>query len=367
MYLQKIDILNFKNIAEAGIELSPRVNCLLGCNGMGKSNLLEAVYYLSFARSFGNVSDRSLLRHGSAVMMVQGCYLRPDGVEENISCGYVQGKRKVLKHDGKEYGKLSEHIGKFPLVLISPADNYIVSGGGEERRRLMDMVISQTDRSYLSELIRYNKALDQRNRMLRVGFKDKVLYDSIEEQMSASASVIFSKRDEWVKTISPLFEKYYAAVSGGVEKASVGYRSILAEMSMTEVFKAWRAKDEALGYTSRGIQRDDLQMGLDGYSMRTQGSQGQIKTYTIALRLAIYEYLRHGSETRPLLLLDDIFDKLDADRVANIMDIVSRGSEFGQIFITDTNRKHLDEILRMMVGNYLLLEVKDGQFERIEN
>lgn len=367
MFLQKLEILNFKNIEEARIELSSRVNCLLGLNGMGKSNLLEAVYYLSFARAFSGLPDKSLVRRGEQMMMVQGHYLRPDKVKENISCGYVPGKRKVLKHDNKEYAKLSEHIGKYPLVLVSPSDNMLVSGSGEERRRLLDMVISQTDRIYLSQLIRYNKALDQRNRMLRVGFKDKLLYDSIEQQMSDAASIIHKKRQEWVQHISPVFERYYTLVSGGDEHASIGYRSILSEMSMQEVFNTHRAKDEALGYTSRGVQRDDLATGLDGYSMRNLGSQGQIKTYTIALRFAIYEYLREKSKTKPLLLLDDIFDKLDAERVANIMQTVSTGNEFGQIFITDTNRKHLDEILEMMSDNYLLMEVDNGQFSPVNS
>ncbi len=366
MYIEKISILNFKNIAEATLEFSSRVNCFLGRNGMGKSNLLEAIYFLSFVRSFGQMPDSALIRHGQEMLLVQGVYHKNSDVVENLSCGIVPGKRKTLKRNGKEYEKLSEHIGQFPIVVVSPQDSRIVSGSGEERRKLMDMVISQADKTYLSQLIRYNKSLEQRNKMFRVGFKDKLLYDSIESQMESAADYIFEARRRWVEEdMSEPFNRYYAQVASSREVATIDYKSVLKEMPFREVLEQNRAKDEVLGYTSKGLHRDDLEMGLDGYSMRRLGSQGQLKTFTIALRFAIFEYLKRTSGVTPILLLDDIFDKLDAERVKHIMEIVSVNDIFGQIFITDTNRKHLDEILVQIGGDYRLLEVENGQFTPI--
>lgn len=367
MYLDKITILNFKNITEATLEFSPRVNCFLGLNGMGKSNLLEAIHYLSFARSFSSLSDSALIQHSKDMMLVQGHYTMNSGVEENISCGAVKGKRKVLKRNGKEYGKLSEHIGQFPLVVVAPQDSFLISGTGEERRKLLDVVISQSDKTYLSQLIRYNKALEQRNKMLRIGFRDKLLYDSIEAQMEDAANAIHQTRNHWVSMISPIFAKYYTLIAATGEIAGIDYKSILNTSSMKDVFESRRTKDETLGYTSQGIHRDDLEMTLGDYGIRRLGSQGQIKTYTIALRFAIFEFLKQQSTATPLLLLDDIFDKLDADRVSRIMEVVSHKNVFGQIFITDTNRKHLDKILKHIGGDYKLLNVENGCFTPLTN
>lgn len=366
MHIEKLSILNFKNIADATLEFSSRVNCFLGRNGMGKSNLLEAIYYLSFMRSFCNLPDSALIRHGEEMLLIQGNYLADAGSEEHITCGIVPGKRKTVKRNGKEYERISQHIGRIPLVVVAPQDSRIVTESGEERRRLIDMVISQSDKSYLSQLIRYNKALEQRNKMLRVGFRDTLLYDSIETQMSESAQYIHKARQEWVRDMSEIFTKYYRRIAASSEQSSIGYKSILNEhASLRDVLDANRSKDEVLGYTSKGIHRDDLEMGIDGYSMRRLGSQGQLKTFTIALRLGIFEFLKQTSAQTPILLLDDIFDKLDSDRVQRIMEVVSEPGVFGQIFITDTNRKHLDEILVQIGGDYRLLEVEHGKFTPI--
>lgn len=368
MYIEKISILNFKNIADATLEFSPRVNCFLGRNGMGKSNLLEAVYFLSFVRSFGMLPDSALIRHGEEMLLVQGHYRRNADSVENVACGIVAGKRKTLKRNGKEYDRLSEHIGKFPIVVVAPQDSRIVGGSGEERRKLMDMVISQADKTYLSQLIRYNKSLEQRNKMLRAGFRDTILYDSIESQLAESADYIHSARRNWVNNaMSETFCRYYRRIASSSEAASIAYKSVLNEAALKEILEQTRAKDEVLGYTSKGIHRDDLEMGLGGYSMRRLGSQGQLKTFTIALRFAIFEYLKSTSGVTPILLLDDIFDKLDADRVQRIMEVVSDDKVFGQIFITDTNRKHLDEILVQIGGDYRLLKVENGNFSAIES
>ncbi|MBO4965069.1 MAG: DNA replication and repair protein RecF [Muribaculaceae bacterium] len=362
MRLRNIDILNFKNIPEARIEFSKGVNCLLGMNGMGKSNLLEAIHFLSFARPIFPMPETALIRHGEDSLLVKGEYDMDAGGEEAIACGIVRGRGKTLKRNGKEYRRMSEHIGKFPLVTVSPQDSNLVTGNGEERRKLMNMVISQADGTYLAQLINYNRALESRNRMLRAGVKDNILYDSVESAMEISGHAIHAVRASWVREISPVFAEYYSKIAGEGERASLRYNSVLNTETLHEVLQRRRGKDTALGYTSAGPHRDDLEMSLGTHSMRRLGSQGQIKTFTIALRFAIFDFLKRHKGLTPLLLLDDIFDKLDAERVARIMRLVSDSDTFGQIFITDTNRKHLDEIIREINGEHLLLEVSEGHF-----
>lgn len=367
MILQRIDIVDFKNIAEASLEFSPGINCLLGMNGMGKSNLLEAIHFLSFARGVSTMPDSALIRHGAQMLLVKGEYLSDTGTADSIACGITAGKGKTLRLNGKEYQRISEHIGRFPIVTVAPADSRLVEGSAEERRRLADMVISQADNAYLSHLIRYSRALDSRNRMLRSGMKDPLMYESVEQSLCDSAEAIFRARSNWVEALSPSFCRYYAAVSGEAESASIAYRSRLQEGSLKDLLNASRRKDALLGYTSVGVHRDDLEMQLDGYSARRLGSQGQVKTFTIALRLAIFESLKSVVGKTPVLMLDDIFDKLDARRVERIMQLVSSDRAFGQIFITDTNRKHLDEIIGSIAGERLMLEVENGTFNPVKS
>lgn len=363
MRIDSIDIVDFKNIAAANLEFSPRVNCLLGLNGMGKSNLLEAIHILSMARPMRNMPESALIRHGQPAMMLKGVYELDSGVEERVSCGIVRGKGKTLRRNDKEYQRISEHIGKFPVVTVSPSDTELVVGSGEVRRKLMDVVISQADSSYLSRLIRYNKALESRNKMLRAGVNDKLLYESIETVMCETATEIHGARMRWVGDIQSDFGRYYKSISGDAEKASLSYKSVLGQRALQEVFDSERARDLALGFTSQGIHRDDIAMQLDDYSMRRLGSQGQMKTFTIALKFAVYDFLRRSAVEKPVLLLDDIFDKLDAGRVSRIIEKVSSGDNFGQIFITDTNREHLDETLGALKSESRVFEVKDGSFE----
>lgn len=362
MTLQNIEILNFKNIGSSKLEFSPGVNCLTGMNGMGKTNLLDAIHLLSLAKPMSNIPDSTLVSHGEDLMLVKGEFRNEGGNLDTISCGLNRGKRKSLKRNGKEYLRLSEHIGRYPVVISTPDDSRIVAGGGEERRKLMDMVISQADGAYLSSLIRYNRALDNRNKMLRAGVKDTVLYESIEHVMEETATQIHQKRKEWVERISPFVEEIYSRISGGREKTSLKYRSSLNALGMKELLDEKRQKDQILGFTSVGIHRDDIETELNGHSLRTLGSQGQLKTFAVALRLSIFRYLKEEKGVTPLLLLDDIFDKLDADRVSNIMKEVSSQEKFGQIFITDTNRKHIDDILEGLSGPKALFEVKEGEF-----
>ena len=365
MTLKSIDILNFKNIASATLEFSPGVNCLLGMNGMGKSNLLEAIHFLSMARPMSSIPDSALIRHGEDALIVKGVFLSDSEAADTIACGITKGKGKSLKRNGKEYSRISEHIGRYPIVTVTPGDSQLVSGPGEERRKLMDMVISQAHPDYLSQLIRYTRALESRNRMLRAGVRDALLFESVEAGMEDAAAAIHATRGEWVKKIAPKVRECYARLSGSRESVAIGYKSQLTGTTLHELLASTRQKDVVLGFTSAGPHRDDLEASLDGYSLRRLGSQGQVKTFTVALRLAIFDYLREASGITPLLLLDDIFDKLDAARVESIMHEVTSSGTFGQIFITDTNRKHLDDIITGMEGPRSLINVADGVFTPI--
>ena len=359
MTLNTATIVNYKNIAEARLEFSPKLNCLIGNNGQGKTNVLDAIYYLSMCRSFAPAGEGStVIRHGEPYMMLQGSYTRQDTPLE-ISVALQRGKRKVVRRDGKEYQRLSQHIGLLPVVMVSPMDWDLVRGSGEERRRFMDLIISQNDSEYLDALIRYNKAVEQRNAMIKREMRDPLLYETVEQAMATHAALIHQRRSLWVEQFLPIFMHYYQAVAGEGEAVSLHYKSHLNDGMMLDHLNATRERDLILGYTTRGIHRDDLELLLGGHSMRHTGSQGQCKTYTIALRLAQFDFLKGGNATVPILLLDDIFDKLDASRVERIVDVVS-SDRFGQIFITDTNRAHLDEIVARHDGGHCLMHVNGG-------
>lgn len=365
MWLQHLVITDFKNIAEADMDFCPGVNCLLGSNGMGKSNLLEAVHFLSFTRPVRSVAESSLIRHGCSGLLVKGVYDTGHANSDTVSCGIVAGRGKKLMLNGKEYDRISSHIGRFPIVTVSPDDSDLIRGSAQERRRLMDMVISQTDTSYLPLLMHYNRALTYRNSMLRAGVSDTLLYESIEQAMEDAAVQIYQRRHDWAEEISASFASHYTAIAADGELAAVGYRSSLTDASLRELFDRNRLRDQSLGYTSAGVHRDDLDMTLGENPMRSIGSQGQMKTFTIALRFAVYDYIRAHTGKTPLLLLDDIFDKLDASRVARIMSLVSDHGRFGQILVTDTNRKHLDETVASIGGEYRMWQVEDGTFTPI--
>ena len=369
MILKGISILNYKNIAEANMAFSPKINCFTGNNGQGKTNILDAIYYMSFCKSsVSRGGDAAVVNHDAEMMLLQGRYERR-GEEENISVGIQRGKRKVVKRNGKEYQLLSRHIGLLPIVMISPLDGDLIRGAGEERRRLMNLIISQGDREYLDALIRYGKALESRNAMLKRGFRDPLLFETVEEQMCAAAGYIHGVRRRWIEEFSPIFLSYYRSIAGGVETVSLEYRSHLNEMPMRDSLAATRERDAILGFTSHGVHRDDIELMLGDYAMRKIGSQGQCKTYTIALRLAQFDLLTQTCGITPILLLDDIFDKLDAHRVENIIAVVSgaTGARFGQIFITDTNRTHLDDIIRGVGSDYRIFSVAGGECREEEN
>ncbi len=360
MTLEQLSILNYKNIAETQLQFSPKVNCLIGNNGMGKTNVLDAIYYLSYCRSFtSNNEHNAVINHDAQFLMLQGRYTRK-GAPEEIALSLQRGKRKTVKRNGKDYKRLSEHLGLLPLVMVSPLDWDLIRGGGDERRRLMDQIISQGNRQYLDALIRYNKALEQRNSMIKHDYRDQLLYESVEQVMCDTAATLHQARQQWLEEFSPIFMRYYRAIAGDAEQVRLSYKSHLSEMNMQQLLNACRDRDMIMGYTTRGVHRDDIDLWLGDHSMRKTGSQGQCKTYTIALRMAQFEFLKKYTGTTPILLLDDIFDKLDEQRVVSIINVVSNSHDFGQIFITDTNRTHLDEIISMMSGDYAMFAVEGG-------
>ena len=375
MILKKLSILNYKNIREATLELSPKMNCFIGQNGVGKTNVLDAVYYLSFCRSATNPIDSAVIRHDEPFCVLEGEYAENAAdaeTSEVISVGMKRGTKKHFKRNKKEYKRLSEHIGLIPLVVVAPSDTLLIEGGSEERRHLMDIVISQYDRGYIDALTRYNNAHQQRNTLLKQASDsqqptangqpfDPMLMDLWEEQMAEAGELLYQKRQAFIDELTPVFQEYYQQISEGREQVGLQYVSHCQRGPLLDVIRRDRMKDCAVGYSLHGVHRDDLVFTLGDHPMRREGSQGQNKTYVIALKLAQFEFLkRTASQTTPLLLLDDIFDKLDSHRVEQIVRLVS-SDNFGQIFITDTNRDHLDQILSTSALDYKIFHVDNGE------
>jgi DNA replication and repair protein RecF len=362
MHLKSLSVIDFKNLEQAEIQFSPKLNCFLGDNGSGKTNLLDAVYYLSFTKSYFNALDTANIRHGCDFFMLQAKFDRA-GEEDSVACGFKNGQKKQFKRNSKVYKKLSEHIGFYPLVMISPADQILVLGGSDERRKFMDSVISQYDRQYLETLISYNRVLQQRNMLLKQ-FAENRTFDQVtlsvyDDQLTALAQPIFQKRSDFIRQLIPVFQNYYTMVSGGKEEVSLEYQSDLHENEFGALLESLWPKDRALQFTSAGIHKDDLQLKLGEHPIKKLGSQGQTKTYLVALKLAQFNFLKEISGVNPILLLDDIFDKLDAKRVSAIVKLVS-DDHFGQIFITDTNREHLDEIVNELHSDFKIFTIDQG-------
>ncbi|MGM9674121.1 MAG: DNA replication/repair protein RecF [Bacteroidaceae bacterium] len=362
MVLEHLSIVNYKNISQAELDFSGKINCLIGMNGQGKTNLLDAIYFLSLCKSASCSQDSLNILHGQDMMMLQGRYHHEDGTPEDIHCGLKRGQKKVMRRGQKAYRKLSEHIGLIPLVMVSPADQQLIDGGSEQRRRFMDMVISQCDPVYLESLVRYNKALMQRNAMLKAEQEpDTELMELWEEEMAREGTLIHERRTAFTVAFEPVFQRFHDRISRGNERVGLTYVSHGQRGPLLEIIRQGRPKDRIMGFSLHGTHKDDLDMTIGGYPMKREGSQGQNKTYLIALKLAQFDYLHRTKEsTTPLLLLDDIFDKLDAERVEQIVELVG-GDTFGQIFITDTNRDHLDSILSHSREDYKLFHVAQGQ------
>lgn len=364
MILKNLDIVNYKNIAEAGIVCSPRFNCFIGNNGVGKTNILDAVYQLSMCKSYFNLPDAQNIRHGEAFFVIEGMYAYEDE-EIDVYCGVKRGQKKMFKKNKKAYTRLSDHIGLLPLVMISPADVVLIDGASEERRRFIDGVISQCDKEYLQLLIRYNRVLMQRNSFLKEyagrGF-DADMLSVWDEQLAESGSVILERRRAFIAELEGMFQEYYNRVALGRENVMLEYRTTVKNDDFLSSLRNSFERDRILTYTTVGIHRDDLDLSLEGYPVKKLGSQGQKKSFLTALKFAQFAYLAKQKGVKPLLLLDDIFDKLDADRVSQIIQIVSETS-FGQVFVTDTNREHIDEILKQHALEYKIFHVEGGEVE----
>lgn len=366
MILERLSVINYKNIEQADLTVSPKINCFLGNNGMGKSNLLDAIYYLSFCKSHTNLIDSQNIRHDADFTVMQGWYNMANK-EEEFFCSLKRRQKKHFKRNKKDYEKLSDHIGVLPLVMIAPSDSELVSGGSEERRKFMDLVLSQFDREYLHSLIRYNKALQQRNALLKADDNkaDNTLFGLWEDELVKEGMLIHKKRKEFISNFIPTFQSFYDFICHSNEKVSLTYESHLDSSDFLSLLQQKRERDKILGYTSVGIHKDDLDMQIDGHSIKRIGSQGQNKTYVVSMKLAQFDFLKRAANETPILLLDDIFDKLDSLRVEQIVKLVL-SNDFGQIFITDTNREHLDNILRNTDSLYHIYVMDQGAITQVE-
>lgn len=368
MFLKKLHLLNFKNYHEVDLSFSDNINCFLGNNGVGKTNLLDAIFYLAFCKSYFNPSDSQIVKHDEGFMVLQGEFYK-DSEKNDIYCGLKIGQKKQFKKNKKEYEKLAEHIGFVPLVMISPADSDLILDGSEVRRRFLDLIISQYDKTYLTQLIQYNKAVSQRNRLLKKFMEtrsfDEESLSIWDEQLIQFGEPIHAARSTFIEKFTPLFQSHYEFISESKEIVSLEYLSQLQHGTFREELMQNRQADRRRTFTTVGIHKDDLQFNLSAKPLKKFGSQGQQKTYLLALKLAQSEFLSQVMDTKPILLLDDIYDKLDNERVAKLMKVV-QSNIFGQVFISDTSTSRLPKLFNELGTDFKFFivnngEVKDGE------
>jgi len=363
MYLKELSVINFKNFAQAELQFSNKINCFIGQNGVGKTNLLDAIYYMSMCKSYLNPIDSQNIRYDEDFFVIQGDYLLND-TTENIYCGLKRNKKKVFKRDKKEYQKLSDHIGLLPVVMISPLDNNLILEGSDERRKFMDTVISQYDKNYLENLIKYNRVLAQRNKLLKDFYQNR-MYDEDtisvwDAQLVVLGQKLYEVRVKFVEELIPIFQDYYSKISENNERVELIYDSQLHENDFESLLKESIEKDRVLQYTTVGPHKDDLILSLNKYPIKKAGSQGQQKTYLVSLKLAQFDFIKKISGFKPILLLDDVFDKFDRQRVRQIIELVAE-NHFGQIFITDTNEDRLEKILKEInITHHLYMIEREG-------
>lgn len=365
MHLKKLSILNFKNYQEASLDFSLHVNCLTGNNGEGKTNILDAIHYLSFCKSFFNPIDSQNILHDCPFFLIQGAF-ELDGQEEEIYCGQKRNQKKQFKRNKKEYQRLADHIGLFPLVMISPADSELITEGSESRRKFLDSVIAQFDRDYLEDLISYNKVLSHRNALLKQiaasGKFEKASLELWDEQLISYGQKVYRKRRDFVNGFISIFQKYYELIANGREQVGIEYSSHFDEPSFEEVLTKALNRDKAMEYTTVGIHKDDLNFSINGHALKKYASQGQQKSFLIALKLAQFDFIKKIKNITPILLLDDIYDKLDDLRVKQLMELVS-SDHFGQLFITDTHPSRLEELFRNKDIDFKAFGITNGTVE----
>ncbi len=365
MYLKKISLLNFKNYLEAELEFSRHINCLTGNNGEGKTTILDAIHYLSFCKSFFNPVDSQNILHDAPFFLIQGIF-DDSGKDDEIYCGLKRNQKKQFKRNKKEYARLADHIGLYPLVMVSPADSELVTEGSESRRKFIDSVIAQFDRDYLENLISYNKVLSHRNALLKqIADSGKFDIDALEiwdVQLINYGKKIHERRNNFINNFIPIFQKYYELISGGRENVGIVYDSHLNEKSFEEALSLAINRDRAMQYTTVGIHKDDLEFTINGHSLKKYASQGQQKSFLIALKLAQFDFIKNIKQITPILLLDDIYDKLDDLRVKQLMELVS-STNFGQLFITDTHPTRLSNLFSATEADYKVFKISNGQIK----
>lgn len=359
MYLQKLSLVNFKNIETQSFDFQSKINCFVGNNGVGKTNILDAIYYLSFTKSYFNPIAGQNIRHGQEFFMIEGDYLLNER-QEKILCSLKRGQKKMLKRNGKAYDRFSEHIGQLPLVIISPADRDLITEGSDTRRKFIDGVLSQQNKQYLHWLLSYNKVVSQRNALLKY-FAANRTFDALnlkvyDEQLIEYGTKIYEQRKEFLQEFAPIFNEKYRIISADKENVNLRYKSQLYQTEFDELLRQSLEKDKIVQYTSSGVHKDDLNFEIGEYPIKKFGSQGQQKSYLIALKLAQFEFIKQQANVIPILLLDDIFDKLDDLRVAQIVKLVN-GNEFGQIFITDTHKQRTEEVVKQTQQEYKIFEL----------
>lgn len=363
MYLKQLSLVNFKNYSSFDAVFSTKVNCFVGHNGVGKTNLLDAIHYLSFCKSFFNPVDSQNIRHNESFFMLQG-WFEKEGECSELHCALKRNQKKIFKKNKKEYERLSEHLGQFPLVMISPNDSELILGSSELRRKFIDSVISQYDKVYLEHLIHYNHILKQRNALLKQaserGVLDSETLDILDEQLVLHGEPILEKRVAFLNAFIPLFNRYYRYISDRAEEVSLNYVKSLGDKAFKTALMSTLSRDRALQYTSTGPHKDDLDLQLQGYSLKRFASQGQQKSYLLALKLAQYEFIKSQKDTSPLLLLDDVYDKLDEQRFSRLLELVS-SEQFGQVFITDTHPERMEKLLKARnIENKIFLVEPEG-------
>lgn len=371
MFLKQLSLVNFKNYSDFEAQFSEKINCFVGNNGMGKTNLLDALHYLSFCKSYFNAIDSQNIKHEEGFFVIQGLFEK-FGESSEVYCGLKRNQKKVFKKNKKEYERFSEHIGQFPLVMISPADSELINGGSELRRKFLDGIISQYDKVYLDHLINYHQVLKQRNALLKQ-FYDSRSFDSetldiIDDQLAIYGKSILEIRERFLKQFIPLFNRYYRFISDNNELVTLQYENSLGEKEFKTALMTALPKDRALHYTSVGPHKDDLDFTLNGFSLRKFASQGQQKSYLLALKLAQFEFIKEQKNINPLLLLDDVYDKLDEQRFTKLLELVS-GEKFGQVFITDTHPDRMNDLLnkKQIEHRIFLIEETNNQKPRVEN
>ena len=362
--LEKIVISDFRNIGLQELEFSPNINCISGNNGEGKTNLLDAIHYLSMTKSAFATSDKFTFRHGTEEFSLAGTYRMENGLSSRFSMKMTTKGEKKVRKDDKTYNKVSEHIGELPVVMVSPSDISLVSESGDERRRFMNAVLSQMDREYMSALQQYNRLLQQRNKMLKEQNIDRSLLEVIDMRMASFAEPVFRARKRFVEDLRPIVSQYYKTVSGGSEQIDIEYETELYKAGLDQLLESSFERDRVMKYTTVGVQRDDLVFTMNGHPIRRCGSQGQQKSFLVSLKFAQYEIMKRNYGFAPILLLDDVFDKLDMTRISNLLQMVS-GNDFGQIFITDSNKVRMSGIVDTLTQDRVYYETVSGTFSRI--